>query len=92
MGNEFVSLDGTMYRVRSCTERHGVWVEKFNPADAGRRQDVNPHTGEVEADDWHFIPGDIKDAVADAIKETPCDISREDDMEYPHDSEATPCP
>jgi len=30
-----VSLNGVMYRVRSCTEQHGLWVEAYRPNDKG---------------------------------------------------------
>lgn len=89
MSDEHISIDGRMIRVRSCTERRGVWVEMFWPQ---RKKDpldrmVESITGREdqhfaenrEPDDYLFIPGDIRESVAESITQAKLEVSNEDD-------------
>lgn len=80
MIDEAVSIDGRMIRVRSCTEKRGLWIEMFFPQ---RKKDsldklVEIITGkedkqfsdEREPDCFIFIPGDIRNCVAEMLTDT----------------------
>ena len=89
MTDEHISIDGRMIRVRSCTERHGVWVEMFFPKRKPDSLDniVDAYLGkkpetiddEAKLDDYMFIPGDIRESVAESITQTKLEVSKEDD-------------
>lgn len=90
MSDEFVSLDGRMIRVRSCTERHGVWIEMWWPKKADHHKDpveraidgvFQQDSDDDEPDQCIFIPGDIKGGVGQAVIDETCDVSVEDDYQ-----------